>query len=123
MGPEIQVQQITNPETLQQGRVFAEALQQTKPLATAGTREAAQCAAVVGEGTALPSGLRPDTITRLVTEGRSLESLIGGANPKGRMAEIVSISDYRELHAEVAEPAIGITGSVDFFFFKFSPFT
>ena len=96
---EIHVQQITDPGVLQQGRVFAEALRQTEPLATSGTREAAQAAAAVKDGTALPAGIRAETSARLVTEGRSLNGTVSGANPTGKAAEIVSISDYRELHA------------------------
>lgn len=96
---EIHVQQITDPGVLQQGRVFAEALRQTEPLATSGTREAAQAAAAVRDGTALPSGIRAETSVRLVTEGRSLNDMLSGKHPKGTAAEIVSISDYRELHA------------------------
>jgi hypothetical protein len=95
----IQVQQITDPGVLQQGRVFAEALRQTEPLAASGTREAAQAAAAVKDGTALPAGIRAETSARLVTAGRPLNSTVAGANPIGKAAEIVSISDYRELHA------------------------
>jgi len=114
---EIHVQQISDSTILQQGRVFAEALRQTEPLAAAGTREAAQAAAAVKDGTALPSGIRAETSSRLVTEGRTLQDMVAGANPTGKAAEIVCISDYRELHAGrdpgIVNPPKHVAGNVD----------
>jgi hypothetical protein len=90
---------VTDPSLLEQGHVFAEAVRQTKPLATSGSREAAQAARAVREGTARPNGLKPDTCERIVTNGRDLRSFISGANVHGKVAEIVVASDYRDLHS------------------------
>lgn len=87
------------PDVLDQGRVFFEALRQTRPIAAPGTREAGQAARAVRADTARPRGLRPETARRLVTEGRALDQLLSGANPVGKAAEVVVASDYRGLHA------------------------
>lgn len=90
---------VVDPAVLDQGRVFSEAVRQTEPLAAAGSREAAQAAKVVGDGTALPNGLKAETCKRLVTNGKTLESFVSGANPNGKAAEVVAVADYRDLHA------------------------
>ena len=69
---------VTDPRILDQGRLFDEALRQTQPIATAGSREAAQAAREVGKGTARKAGLRPETCKNQVTEGRKLNSLVSG---------------------------------------------
>jgi hypothetical protein len=53
---------------------------------------------MVREGTARPSGLAQKTAERLATSGRSLDSFISGANPGGKAAEVVAVSDYRAHH-------------------------
>ncbi|MBU1409957.1 hypothetical protein KKC22_00440 [Myxococcota bacterium] len=99
-GPsQLGVKPVTDPGVLTQGRDFSEALRQTQPLATAGTREAAQARMAVLDGSALPAGIRIDTAQRLVTQGRDLPNLFAGANPSGKAAEVVAISDLRELHS------------------------
>lgn len=87
------------PDVLDQGRVFSEALRQTRPIAAPGTPEAGQAARAVRADTARPRGLRPETARRLVTEGRTLDQLLSGANPAGKAAEVVVASDFRDLHA------------------------
>ena len=87
------------PDVLDQGRVFFEALGQTRPIAAPGTPEAGQAARAVRADTARPRGLRPETARRLVTGGRTLDQLLSGANPVGKAAEVVVASDYRDLHA------------------------
>ncbi|MYC13821.1 MAG: hypothetical protein F4Y39_08860 [Gemmatimonadetes bacterium] len=96
--PTITPRAVTDPGVIDQGRVFSEAVHQTQPLASAGSREAAQAAQAVGDGTALQNGLRPETCERLVTNGKELGSLVSGANPNGKAAEVVAVSDYRDLH-------------------------
>ncbi len=46
--PSIMPRAVTDPHIIDEGRVFHEAIRQTKPLAAAGTREAAQAAQAVG---------------------------------------------------------------------------
>ncbi len=96
---EVAAKPVVDPGVLDQGRVFSEAVRQTEPLAAAGSREAAQAARAVGDGTALPNGLKTETCKRLVTNGKSLESLVAGAHPNGKAAEVVAVADYRDLHA------------------------
>ena len=90
---------VTDPSIINEANVFSEAVYQTRPLVAEGSREAAQAARAVGDGTALPNGLRPETCERLVTNGKELGSLVSGANPNGKAAEVVAVSDYRDLHA------------------------
>ena len=89
---------VTDPNVLDQGRLFHEALCQTRPIAPPGTRDAGQAAKAIQEGTARPHGLRPETCRRLVTEGTDLERLLSGPNPEGKAAEVVAALDYRDLH-------------------------
>ena len=89
---------VTDPDVLDQGRLFDEAIRQTRPIAAPGTRDAEQAAKAVQEGTARPHGLHPETCRRLVTEGTDLEGLLSGANPEGKAAEVVAALDYRDLH-------------------------
>ena len=89
---------ITDPDVLDQRRLFDEANRQTRPIADPGMRDAGQAARVVQEGTARPQGLHPETCRRLVTEGTDLEGLLSGPNPEGKAAEVVAASDYRDLH-------------------------
>ncbi len=96
---------VSDAGVLTQGRVFEEAIRQTQPLALPGTREAAQASAAVQQGTALPAGLQARTADRMVVQARELQDLVAGANPTGKAAEIVAISDYRALHAG-ANPGI-----------------
>lgn len=91
-------QAVTDSVCLDQGRVFEEAVRQTEPLTAAGSPEAAQAAKAVLDGTALRKGLRPETCERLVTDPKDLRSLISGANPSGKAAEVVVVADYRDLH-------------------------
>ena len=90
---------ITDPDVLDQRRLFDEANRQTRPIADPGTRDAGQAAKAVQEGTARPHGLHPETCRRLVTEGTDLEGLLSGANSEGKAAEVVAALDYRDLHA------------------------
>jgi hypothetical protein len=91
-----------DPTVLLRQSVFVEALRQTQPLAAANTCEASEIAKVVVRDTARARGLTEKVAMQKVTQGRSLESLISGANPKGTMAEVVAAHDYRKLHG--AEP-------------------
>ena len=90
---------VTDPDVLEQGRLFGEAIRQTRPIAAPGTRDAGQAAKAVQEGTARRHGLHPETCRRLVTDGTGLEGLLSGANPEGKAAEVVAALDYRDLHA------------------------
>ena len=90
---------VTSPDVLEQGRSFAEANRQTRPIAASGTPDAGQAAKAVREGTARRHGLHPDTCRRLVTEGTDLEGLFSGPHPKGKAAEVIAALDWRDLHA------------------------
>lgn len=89
---------VTDPAVLDQGRVFAEALVQTEPLARDGSREAAQTARFLRRTTARPSGLAESTSREQVVTRRSLQALVRGANGAGKAKEIVVASDYADLH-------------------------
>ena len=97
--PVITPRAVTDPSIINEANVFSEGVYQTKPLVAKGSREAAQAARAIGDGTALPNGLRPETCERLVTNGKKLEDIVSGANPNGKAAEVVAVSDYRDLHA------------------------
>ena len=90
---------VTDPGVLEQGRLFDEAIRQTRPIAARGTRDAGQAAKAIRDGTARPRGLRPETCRRLVTGGADLEGLLSGPNPEGKAAEVAAALDYRDLHA------------------------
>ena len=90
---------VTSPDVLEQGRLFGEAIRQTRPVAASGTRDAGQAAKAVGEGTARRHGLHPETCRRLVTEDMDLEGLLSGPNPEGKAAEVVAALDFGDLHA------------------------
>lgn len=91
----------TDPAMLLRNSVFAEAQRQTQPLASAGTREARELTKVVMRDTARARGLTKKVAMQKVLHGRTLNSLISGANPKGTMAEVVAVHDYRKLHGGV----------------------
>lgn len=96
--PVVAVRAVNDAGVLDQGRVYAEALNQTRPVAAPGA-EALRIAEMVRDGTARPSGLTQTAAERMATCGRSLDSFTNGANPGGKAAEVVATSDYRALHA------------------------
>lgn len=90
---------VTNAAVLDQSRVFSEALTQTQSLATPNTPHASRTARTIHMGTAHPRGIRPETAKRYATSHRILDTLVNGANPSGKAAEVVAAADYRALHA------------------------
>lgn len=94
---------VSDLNVLMRESVFAEARRQTQPLAAANTPEASTIAKVVMRDTARARGLTEKVAMQRVTQGRGMDSLISGANPKGTMAEVVAAHDYRKLHG--AEPS------------------
>ena len=93
---------VTDPRILDQGRLFDETLRQTQPIATAGSRDAAQAAKEVGKGTARPRGVSPEKCKSQVTDSRELDSLFSGSGMQqrsGKAAEVVAASDYLDMHA------------------------
>lgn len=96
--PSVAARAVTDPGVLDQGRVYAEALNQTRSIATPGA-EALRIADMVREGTARPNGVTQAAAERMATSARSLDSFVSGANPGGKAAEVVATSDYRALHA------------------------
>ncbi|WP_186150778.1 hypothetical protein [Burkholderia gladioli] len=99
MHPSVVAGTVLDPEILDQGRVFAEAINQTRPIAAQGSRDARQIADMIREGTARPSGLTQTAAERMAMSSRPLDSFTNGANPGGKAAEVVVASDYRALHA------------------------
>ena len=100
--PVVNPQAVTDPKILDQGRVFDEAIRQTQPIATAGSRDAAQAAKEVGKATARPQGVSPEKCESMVTEGRTLDSLVSGwemPQRAGNAAEVVAAADYLDMHA------------------------
>ena len=100
--PVVDPQAVTDPRIIDQGRVFDEAIRQTQPIATDGSREAGQVSREINKGTARSRGLRPETSKRQATEGRTLDSLVSGPEmPQraGKAAEVVAAADYIDLHA------------------------
>lgn len=89
---------VTDPVVLDQGRVFAEAVNQTRSLAT-GDSEMRQVASMIRRGTGQPRGVSRSAAERMATQPRSLDSFTHGPNPRGLAAEVVAVSDYRALHA------------------------
>lgn len=102
--PSVAARAVTDAGVLDQGRVYMEAVNQTRPIASSGA-EALRIADMAREGTARPYGLTQTAAERMATSGRSLDSFINGANPGGKAAEVVATSDYRALHAG-REPGI-----------------
>lgn len=96
--PSIAVRVVTDPNVLDQGRVFAEALNQTQPISISGNADARRIAEMIRDGTARTNGLTQAAAERIATSGRSLDSFINGANPGGKAAEVVAVADYRALH-------------------------
>lgn len=96
--PNVSVRVISDPGVLDQGRLYAEAINQTRPVAAPGA-EALRIAKIVCDGTARPKGITQAAAEKIVKAGRSLESFLTGANPCGKAAEVVATSDYRALHA------------------------
>lgn len=94
---------VADPNVLLRESVFSEARRQAQPLAGANTPEASEIAKVVIRDTARARGLTEKVAMQRVTQGRGMDSLISGANPKGTMAEVVAAHDYRKLHG--AEPS------------------
>lgn len=89
---------ITDPAILDQARLYAEALKQTRPIVEPGTATE-PITKIIRDGTARPNGLTQVTAERMATSGRPLDSFINGANPRGKAAEVVVASDYSALHA------------------------
>lgn len=96
--PNISAKIVTDPKIIDQGRLYTEALHQTRPIANSGA-EAIRVAEMLRNGTARPNGLTQGTSERMAASGRTLESFVNGANPVGKAAEAVATSDYRRLHA------------------------
>ena len=96
--PKVLARPVVDLGVLDQGRVFAEAVYQTSPIATS-DKEIRSVASVVRNGTAQRHGLSRATSERMATAGRSLDTFASGPNPRGLAAEVVAVSDYRELHA------------------------
>lgn len=96
--PIVAARAVTDPGVLDQGRVYVEAINQTRSIASSGA-EALRIADMVREGTARPNGLTQTAAERMATSVRSLDSFVNGANPGGKAAEVVATSDYRVLHA------------------------
>ncbi len=87
---------VTDPGLIDQARVFAEAIRQTKPLARAGTLTAEQAAKTIRDDTAHRHGLLPETAQRLATGRRDLSDFTDGPHPQaqvGKAAEVVAASD------------------------------
>ena len=95
--PQVTVAPVADPAILDQGRVFSEAIRQTQPIAHPGTEIAARIAEIVRDGSARPTGITADTAQRYVTSTKSLDSLMSGAYPAGKAAEIVTALDCRPL--------------------------
>lgn len=98
VNPKVVATPVTDPVVLDQGRVFAEALHQTQPVAAPGTSEAVILAKTLREGSARSHGIAQSTAERYAASPRTLDSLISGANPQGKAAEVVATTDYRVLH-------------------------
>lgn len=96
--PSVSLRAVNDPSVLDQGRVYAEAINQTRPIAAPGA-EAVRITKIVCDGTARPNGLTQTAAEKMVTAGRPLDTFIVGANPCGKAAEVVATSDYRALHA------------------------
>lgn len=95
--PTVAPRVVTDPGVLDQGRVFAEAVNQTRPLATSDS-EIRQIARMIRRGTGQPRGVSRGAAERMATQPRSLDSFTHGPNPRGLAAEVVAVSDYRYLH-------------------------
>ncbi|WP_026096770.1 hypothetical protein, partial [Ideonella sp. B508-1] len=102
--PTVTIRAVIDRGVLDQGRIYAEALNQTQAIAAPGA-DALRIAEMLRDGTARPNGLTQTAAERMATSGRSLDSFINGANPGGKAAEVVATSDYRALHAG-QEPGI-----------------
>ncbi len=113
--PTVVARAVTDAAVLDQGRLYAEAVNQTRPLASAGA-EARRLAEMVRDGTARPNGLTQAAAERMAMSGRPLDSFINGANPGGKAAEVVAASDYRALHAGedigIVNPPEHVAGNV-----------
>lgn len=96
--PSVAVRAVTDPAVVDQRHLYAEAFKQTQPIASPGA-DALRIADMLREGTARRNGLTQTAAERMATSGRSMDSLINGANPGGKAAEVVAASDYRALHA------------------------
>lgn len=102
--PAVAARVATDPRVLDQGRVFAEAVNQTQPLANRDS-EIRQIANLVCKGTGQPRGISRAAAERMAASPRKLESFTQGPNPRGLAAEVVAVADYRALHAG-ANPGI-----------------
>ena len=80
--PNIVAQVVTDPTIIDEGRLYAEAINQTRPIATPGANSL-RIAEIVRDGTARPNGLTQAAAERMATSGRSLDSFINGAIPGG----------------------------------------
>ena len=94
-------QDVTDPKIVDRGHLSDEALRQTQPIATSGSREAAQSAKEVGKGTVRPRGLLPKKSKSMAADSRDLDSLSSGTNPcrPGKASEVVVATDYLDIHA------------------------
>jgi hypothetical protein len=89
---------VTDGSVIARQRAFEEAVRQSQPIASAGTREAGQASKFVRETTALPRGLRPSTSNAHVTRHGKLADFVSGANPTGKTKEVIAALDYQDLH-------------------------
>ncbi len=93
--PTITPRAATDAGVLARERLFREAVHQTRPLAPAGSSLEGQAVRLLRAGNARHAELADATARRFVTEPRTLGELVGGAQPKGKLAEVVAVDTYK----------------------------
>ena len=93
--PDIAPRVVSDPLVIEQGRAYHEAHRQMTPLAGAGTPEAKQASRFFERFTARPRGLSSAAAYDMVTREGDVSSLLAGANPEGKVKEIIAALELK----------------------------
>jgi len=110
---DISAKPVTDPNVLDQGGVFSEAVHQTRPLAEPGSDLAKQASNLIRNGNARHPQLGDETTQRLVTEGKELSDFLKGRYPESKAAEIVVAHDFKAAHAGLESGIINASPSTN----------
>lgn len=98
LNPVVNLRKVTDPKILDQQELFNEAKRQCEPLLKAG-KKLVNAKRFIGKYTARPNGLNDDTIRKILSKGSDLKSLCRGANPEGKVKEVVAAYEYKKMQS------------------------
>lgn len=92
--PEVKVKEVLDTFVLEQERLIGEVKKQCKPVMEKGLVNGKE---LISRYTARAHGLKEETIRRQLNEARKPSDFIKGANPQGKVKEVVAAYEYRKM--------------------------